>query len=60
MEPFPTQHTFFSRAFFGWWTLDYLVGDLAQNGGGDGGGGFFLVCQDFGRMFDNSKQLLTN
>ena len=24
-------------------------------GGGDGGGdGFFLACDDFGRMFDNS------
>ena len=21
-------------------------------GGGGGGGGFFLVCEDFGRMFD--------
>ena len=23
-------------------------------GGGGGGGGLFLVCEDFGRMFDNS------
>ena len=32
----------------------YIVTIVNAGGGGGGGGGLFLVCEDFGRMFDNS------
>ena len=41
--------------------LDVLVFILIPFGGGDGGGGgsgFFLACENFGRMFDHSPPAL--